>query len=62
MVKEETLQTLHQLSALLLNFSAFPETLTELLDHHHHAMLCLMSDLCVKVETDLTAQREVSHD
>jgi hypothetical protein len=60
MDKEETLRTLNQLSGLLLNFSAFPDTLTELTEKHQSAMLCLMSELCLKVEDALTAQLEAS--
>ena len=61
MVKDETMQALHQLHALLLNFSADPATLNELHDHHQSAMLCLMSDLCGKVEADLIALQGVNH-
>jgi len=61
MVKDETMQALHQLNALLLNFSAFPETLNDLHEHHQSAMLCLMSDLCGKVEADLIALQGVNH-
>jgi len=59
--REATLLTLNRLSALLLNFSAFPNTLTELAEKHQSAMLCLMSDLCLEVEDALTAEQEVSH-
>jgi len=41
--KRETMQALHQLNALSLNFSAAPATLNELHDHHQSAMLSLMS-------------------
>ena len=61
MVKDETMQALHQLNALLLNFSADPATLSDLHDHHQSAMLCLMSDLCGKVEADLTVLQGVNH-
>lgn len=51
---EEILRTVHQLSALLLNLSADVSMFSSLSERHQAGMLCLASDLCLKVEDGLT--------
>jgi hypothetical protein len=50
---EEILRTAHQLSALLLNVSGDVSMFACLSEHHQSGMLCLASDLCLKIENGL---------
>jgi hypothetical protein len=50
---EEILRMVHQLSALRLNVRGDVPMFASLSEHHRSGMLCLASDLCLKIENGL---------